>query len=118
MYYRYYLIPFEPDEKKLTGVRIQPKYLSMFPSEAKGVIATNEGNAIDYYAVRIGFENNIFFDDIEAKNDVLRIDENTDTSKLIELGVENVSELSSQAEKERAIFVWLTGEDKELKDLF
>lgn len=116
---RYYLIPFETDEKLIQGCDICPKYLADL-GKCAGLlpkIVSMTGSIVtqwlrDYYLICIERGTADEYAVIESHGDVIRIDATTNLSALSALGV-NITGISSVADIERAVTKWLIDDEKD-----
>ena len=119
---RYYLIPFETDKEKLT-CDAQPMYLDKL-GLASGLIPKSlkmEGSVVtewlrEYYVVRIERKNSSEYKDIELLPLTIRLDADTELTKLTELGM-NTSLVASRDDMDKVVTKWLIDDEKILSEV-
>lgn len=120
-----YLIPIDNDARKRGSDGVRPKYLDLLTSgTAQGLIpfetTTDPENREwlrNFYVVRVDTEDDQVFANLESKPDVILLDENTDLETLRGIGVDIPAGRDSQAETEKAIVSWLTGEERPFSEV-
>lgn len=126
--FRYYLIPFETDpEKMIPNLVSQPKYIKLFGRTATALqpkIVAKEGcipvtYRQNYYIIRLDKDLPEEYDEIESMPDVIRLDADTEVSKLAAVGVDvtGISDLSARKDKDRTVTKWLTDKETILSEV-
>ena len=116
----YYLIPFEdPQTAKDMGYDAVPKYRNLF-GRASGMPSTEisiKKWLQRYYIVALGGDSDL--KTLEEKQDILRLDGDTDVQKLANLGIDVSGIISTGYEqRDKAVTKWLIGEEKILNQEF
>ena len=83
---RYYLIPFETDQEKMTyGLKYQPKHMELITTGSQAIqpklTLTKDRKKIwyrDYFIIRVPKETEKEYAELESHPDVLRLDKDTE----------------------------------------
>lgn len=119
---RYYLVPFETDEAKLIA-DVQPMHLDVF-GIASGLIpkALKQSGSVvsewlrEYYVMCVERKNKSDYAEIEKLTDVIRLDANTELSKLSAKGMD-MSSVTSRDDMDRVLTKWLIDDGKILSGI-
>jgi len=119
---RYYLTPFETDEGKMIA-DAQPLYLDIF-GKANGLIPKSlkqTGSVVtewlrEYYIVRVERKEESEYAEIEKLTDIIRLDANTELSKLTALGIDT-SLVANRDDMDKVVTKWLIDEERILSEV-
>jgi len=119
---RYYLVPFETDEAKLI-FDVQPMHLEVF-GVASGLIpkvVKQAGPVVtewrkEYYVMCVERKDVSEYAEIEALEEVIRLDANTELAKLTTIGIDT-SLVVTRDDMDRAVTKWLLDDEKILSEV-